>query len=756
MESKRTGTLNRRINTALLILVGAVLFLAAFQKQRWDTDILWALKSGEWIVQNLSVPATDPFSYTFGGRPWIDFTWGFQLITHTLYSFGGWFALFVMQLAVTSLTLFVVNRNLKLLVGARPWLSTLLLYFVLVCSLSRFFIRPHIFAFLFIALYFYLFDLYERKGDRRSLYVLLALQVLWVNIHSSFVLGIFIAGAYAAGAFIDEARRGGLRADLSERLKTFIGVSLLLTAASFINPYGWELALFPFVHQGGENADALRHIAEWTRLSFEQLFLYFYPFPLDIFILKLMTFSILFLMIMTRARLKARDVILFAAALYMASTHVRWVTVFAYFTVGLLASNAAGYLDSRPRAPRRLGPAVVALNIVLSLVLVHPYTKDPSRYGIGIKNGVYPEASVAFIKRKGVGGNIYNEYVYGGYLIFNDINVFIDGRTPTVYSSYFFWTSRLAERPKRWARLVEEYAIDHALVKTTEGFCATLWKDEQWVPVTFDDVSALFLKAGTIHDETISRWALEVLNPCDNASRYELPEGELELKRMRDEAGRVLAFHREAGLGDRVARAYRLMGLAATELGADYLPKAVEELNRAVEIDNNPATHYDLGLALGKLKRYDEALGAFKRAAKGINKGYLAVGHTYYDLGDHGSAVEYLEKYIRLLDDESERSAYNTLGLSCFELKRYDCAVRNFRRAAFMTDGAKELAEVYYRLANAYFETGDYEAGVRYYSKAMEAEPEYREVIKALSEDLRELGRAYQSAVILRLIEATE
>src|SRR3990172_5876166 len=69
--------------------LGLFILISAFQKQQWDSDIFWALKSGEWIAAHLSVPHTDPFSYTFGGQSWVDFTWGFQVLAYLSHSLLG-------------------------------------------------------------------------------------------------------------------------------------------------------------------------------------------------------------------------------------------------------------------------------------------------------------------------------------------------------------------------------------------------------------------------------------------------------------------------------------------------------------------------------------------------------------------------------------------------------------------------------------------------------------------------------------------
>jgi len=101
----------------------------------------------------------------------------------------------------------------------------------------------------------------------------------------SMTLGVFILGAYAAGGVVDALVRapapGGARFD--KGLLRLVAASFIVPLASLINPYGLKLALFPFIHQAADKADALKHIGEWVRIPFKDLFFYFYPDPVTFF-----------------------------------------------------------------------------------------------------------------------------------------------------------------------------------------------------------------------------------------------------------------------------------------------------------------------------------------------------------------------------------------------------------------------------------------------------------------------------------------
>ena len=241
MTSRKTDPLYFFIGACTLYALLAVfLFLSAYQLQHWDSDIFWALKSGEWIFTHLTVPKTDPFSYTFASAGWIDFTWGFQAISYLFYEYiGNWTGLFVLQLIITCGAFVFVFLNIRQNAPGLKWLEPALLFLVYAAAHSRLFIRPHLFEFFFVSLYLYLLGLHESTGRARYIYALFPLQALWINIHSSSILGLFIVGAYAAGAVIDELRVRSLKdsAALSRGSWRVIVIAAFLPLASLLNPY---------------------------------------------------------------------------------------------------------------------------------------------------------------------------------------------------------------------------------------------------------------------------------------------------------------------------------------------------------------------------------------------------------------------------------------------------------------------------------------------------------------------------------------
>jgi len=775
MISRSLDRAERLIVAVLFATLVTLIFFQVFQKQHFDSDIFWALKSGEWITANLRVPTTDPFSYTFGGEPWIDFTWGFQVIAHLFFvGLGGWTGLFVLQLIVTGALFFVVFRNARLLGSKRTWLVAAVLVTLFASSYPRLIIRPHLPAYLLISLYLYLFTLYEKTGRKRCLAALPLLQVLWANLHSSFILGVFIVGAYAAGRVIDEWRSGGFgfRLDLSGTAKAYLLTAAAMPVVSLANPYGLRLLIFPFIHQGADNADALRHIGEWQSLPLNEILFYLYPAPVDSFAFKVLLLGAIAALVLNYRRVKARDVMILAGAFYMAWSHIRWFAQFGFFAAPVLVANLASYLDARRTGeapanaygaegggerPWKWGAILIA-SMIAALAAPNFFDRSArAHYGVGEESGAYPAVPVRFIKDLRISGNVFNEYIFGGYLIYHtypEVKPFIDPRTPTVYSPYFFWASRLADDERVWARLEERYGIDMALLSPGTRLCKGLWKDPKWVPVIFDDRSVLYLKDVPRFAGVISDHALRYTNPCPGGETFEPPEKTGDLEGMRAELSRMTD-----GPAASASSLWRLLGLVSTELGdrsggrrrAALLAEAVGALETSLALKDTSKTWYDLGTVQGRLGRKREAIASFLRAirADGSNKdAWLGAGVAYFDLKEYGEAARRLKKYVVLADDASTFLGYRTLGRACLETGDLGCAEAYLKRAALIADETGELAESRYYLGNVYLAEGRLAEATAEYAGALGMDPGYGDALGKLSRDLAKQGKKEMAGAV--------
>lgn len=214
------------------VLIGPLLclaFLLACYKLI-DTDIWWHLRGGEWILQRGRVPRLDPFTFGSADRVWVDLHWIFEVLVAVAYRVGK-------MPAVTLLTASVTCASVAAGLAARrrPWCiaaSVVCWLPALLMMSARLDPRPEIFSMLYLAAFFA--ALMRSSDSPRWMWFLPGVQLLWVNTQGLFVLGPIMIGFFLAGEALRDWRTGRVA---DRRWRHFVGASLAVIAACFVNPY---------------------------------------------------------------------------------------------------------------------------------------------------------------------------------------------------------------------------------------------------------------------------------------------------------------------------------------------------------------------------------------------------------------------------------------------------------------------------------------------------------------------------------------
>lgn len=156
-----------------------------------DLDIWWHLKVGDWIVQNLAVPHTGILSRTAANRPWVAYSWGYEVLLSRAYAWFGLLGMGAFGILLTLAVAFCVYWMLRRLSG-RPWLSLVLA--AVTCSGFIFDVmpRPGFFSIGLFCITLTLILEANRLGQVRKLYWLPLIFLVWANLHIQFVYGLFL------------------------------------------------------------------------------------------------------------------------------------------------------------------------------------------------------------------------------------------------------------------------------------------------------------------------------------------------------------------------------------------------------------------------------------------------------------------------------------------------------------------------------------------------------------------------------------
>lgn len=211
-----------------------------------DTDIWWHLRTGELIWQEGRVPLQDRYLFTDFGRPWTDLHWGFQLLMAGLYHLGGVNLLILTKAVVITAAVAIAwhaSGN-----GLPAWLRAALWVPAIISITGRAHERPEMLSQLFLALW--LFIAFQAKRRPRSIWWLPAIQVVWINCHALFVLGLYVGACFAIDLFAREFAQGRWNLEPPSPAPTprhVASAGILCGVAALCNPYFEEGALFPLV-----------------------------------------------------------------------------------------------------------------------------------------------------------------------------------------------------------------------------------------------------------------------------------------------------------------------------------------------------------------------------------------------------------------------------------------------------------------------------------------------------------------------------
>ena len=407
----------RSIQWAQAIVLVALLLLPVFLCLRnsvvSDPDVWWHMSTAEWILQYHSFPHADPFSIHGAEKQLVAYSWLYELLILKLYQWLNLTGLVVFTVGlVVSITAALYNLIRRY---SDDFSVGVLLTAIAIFSMSRIYEpRPWLFTVLFYVVELDLLMRARKSGSIRGLLLLPLLFALWANIHIQFMGGLIVLGVALAESML--ARRWS---DIQSRIPggRLGGVFTLCILATLANPYSWHV--YQAALELGKETGELSRIMELAALPFRNL---------DDWCVLFLTLAATALLARSRQfRLFEWTLLIFAVYASFRSQRDLWVVVIVATLI------LAGEMKGNKTNPLRLKVSSVpfiALATVLGVVAIFRVTHvDNMRLRADLAEKL-PVRAVEVIKQKGWNGPLYNDFTWGGYLIWSlRMPVSIDGRT---------------------------------------------------------------------------------------------------------------------------------------------------------------------------------------------------------------------------------------------------------------------------------------------------------------------------------------
>jgi hypothetical protein len=450
-----------------------------------DYDIGFHLAAGRWIAQNHAFPRTDAFTYGAQGRPYVDVQWLYQTIQYGLARLWGFKALTILNCFLATILFFVLFERLGVhLAGDLE--KAVYLTLLLLGIEHRFLLRPELLTWILLAVTLWIMDLYYwGKGDRLAFLPLL--QVFWANVEGLFVVGWIAMAAYGAGVWVRDRRPD----------KHFLRWSALSAAATLLNPYFLQGALFPFsLSTRLEGSNIFKQTTGELASPWADLHAVYPGFPLFLALYKALFVLVPLIALLMFKRTRTHEWVLLAAFGHLSLAALRNTPLFLLVAVPLL-----GRLIGPWKFPWWLsfaGRVLLALFLSATLLrVVHNayYVANDNRaeFGLGLSSTNLPLKAGQFLVDHGLKGRVVNSVGVGGWLEWLDYPVYIDGRLEVMgdglYKEYLE-----SLKPGAVVGLARKY---DASIVVYDHRSMPLWTEQMilagWRLVYFDENSAVYL-----------------------------------------------------------------------------------------------------------------------------------------------------------------------------------------------------------------------------------------------------------------------
>ena len=479
-------TLRRTAILAILYLMPAMWIL---QPVISDQDIWWHLQTGKWIVEHGTLPPTDPFSVYGEGKPWVAYSWLFEVGMYGVVRVFGESGIILYALVGVWLIMLVLHRIIATRCHNFVVVSGLLATSV-VCLSKMFTPRPWLLTMLFFAITLEVVLSLREEKTSRWFWCLPLFYVLWANIHIQFIYGLGLLGLACVAPLVDRyvppfIDSHPVMAWGSPQWKKLIGLTALCALATLVTPY--HVRLYSIVvelsaqtgmweYTQEMQAPPFRSLADWSMLAL---------------------FSLTLVQLGRRTRWSSFEVVLVLAASVSAFRGQRdvWFLVLASLTV--LAPLKFRETKERWSIAPRGWLVPITFSVVAGVIWILGYRGFSEAKIHENTAKLYPIEAAAFVEEQGYTGPLYNHFDWGGYLIWRlpHLKVSMDGRgnvhgDERIKQAIGTWAGR-----SRWVDDPDLNGAEVVIAQKDMALAALLRLDPRFHVAYQDETAVVFVRA---------------------------------------------------------------------------------------------------------------------------------------------------------------------------------------------------------------------------------------------------------------------
>lgn len=410
------------MNKLTMFLFLLLVFVLSFLPVK-DTDFGWHYRCGNEFLTKGTLCTSNTFSYYLPNYQSANPHLLYDILLAFVYNHGGFVAVSIVGAFVITVCAYLFSK----LINQALWIKILAFVSVFYLSSSVFGLglRSQTITYFFTLL---LLNILNQKKQKLFLFIPL-LFLFWVNFHIGFFVGLIVLFFYYIDNFF--LLKDGRPIVKLHNFFPFL-IFFFSFIATLINPFGINVYKEILNHA---YAPLSNMIAEWTQPTFFHIFL--------IIILFLASF---YLMIKNKSVSLYKILLLFFFMFLTLKANRNLPFFYTYVFILILNNRVMLNLFQHPfqnRSRSKFGMTIQRLNdnllfpiliafLLFFIIIVTPQTIsfDTNWEAICNTTTVTPYPCIALKKYQQLSGNVFANYEWGGFLIWQkpNIKVFVDGR----------------------------------------------------------------------------------------------------------------------------------------------------------------------------------------------------------------------------------------------------------------------------------------------------------------------------------------
>ncbi|MGD0059960.1 MAG: hypothetical protein ABSD58_11130 [Verrucomicrobiia bacterium] len=425
---------NERWFVAISLALGAFAFAVVLAWHRVVDGDLWArLAVGAYVWKTGAVMRHDVFAFTPTLSQWIDHEWGAGVVFFAMLNWFGPASLMVFKISVAlgALAMGIAASR----ANGTTWASVLFLAAPCAPAVLPGYVpvvRSHVLTYFCFAATLGCLER-MRNGRRWASFAIVALMLVWANVHGGFIVGLVAIAVYAVWL----------------RTRAALATLLAALAITCVNPYGlsyWTYLVPAWLHPRAD-------IGEWERMPLWGFDPYF-------------GFRLLFVVVLGAIvwgwkRRTGSGLTMLALTAVAGCLHRRHAPFF-----GLAALVYVGpYLDGKRLRVEAIAGAYVVIAAVVAWRFLPQAALEPA-----VPATFYPVRTVDILEAAHAEGNLAVPFRWGSYASWRlapRIKVSMDGRYEEIYPEETFKMNRALfyKVGANWDELLRRFRVDFIIVE---------------------------------------------------------------------------------------------------------------------------------------------------------------------------------------------------------------------------------------------------------------------------------------------------